>query len=167
MVPDLTPDEKWAERLMTLGSGAGLWEKLETAFAAAPGNTESPIERAFLAAVYVEADYPEVRRGATGAILIHTPLPGGVEIEVQKPLGRYFADFLIAGTDGGRRRTLVVECDGHEFHEKTREQVSHDKRRDREIQKLGHAVFRFSGADIWKDPFGCAREAVDYVSEAP
>jgi hypothetical protein len=34
----------------------------------------------------------------------------------------------------------VVECDGHEFHERTAEQASWDKRRDRMIQSLGVPV---------------------------
>jgi hypothetical protein len=37
----------------------------------------------------------------------------------------------------------VVECDGHEFHERTVAQASWDKRRDRMIQSLGVPVIAF------------------------
>jgi hypothetical protein len=47
---------------------------------------------------------------------------------------------------------LVVELDGHDFHERTKEQASRDKRRDRDLSAIGVPVIRFSGSDIYKDP---------------
>jgi very-short-patch-repair endonuclease len=47
------------------------------------------------------------------------------------------------GCPAGR---LVVECDGHDFHEKTKQQVTKDNRRERELQIAGWHVFRFSGS---------------------
>jgi very-short-patch-repair endonuclease len=62
------------------------------------------------------------------------------------------------------RRTgakFVVECDGHEFHEKTKEQAAQDKRRDRTLQSLGFKVFRFTGMEINNDVLSCAEEVFD------
>ena len=56
---------------------------------------------------------------------------------------------------------MVIECDGHNFHERTKEQASSDKERDRTLQKFGLLVFRYTGSDIWGDVFGCAHEALD------
>jgi very-short-patch-repair endonuclease len=57
-------------------------------------------------------------------------------------------------------KQMIVECDGHEFHERTKEQASRDKERDRALQSAGFLVFRFSGADIWRDVFACATQAL-------
>lgn len=51
---------------------------------------------------------------------------------------------------------IVVECDGHDFHEKTKEQAARDKRRDRDLQIAGWKVLRFTGSEIWRDYYACA-----------
>lgn len=56
------------------------------------------------------------------------------------------------------RKRLIVECDGHDFHEKTKEQAARDKRRDRTLQALGYKVFRFTGSEVYKDAIACAKE---------
>ena len=50
---------------------------------------------------------------------------------------------------------LVIECDGHEWHEKTKEQAAADRKRDRLFVKNGYAVMRFTGSEIWRDPMEC------------
>ena len=39
------------------------------------------------------------------------------------------------------QRQVVVECDGHDFHERTKEQAANDRERDRGLQGLGFSVF--------------------------
>lgn len=56
---------------------------------------------------------------------------------------------------------VVVECDGHDFHERTKEQAAKDKERDRLLHTAGYIVMRFTGSEIWKDP----QECVDQVDE--
>lgn len=51
---------------------------------------------------------------------------------------------------------LAIECDGHEFHEKTKEQAERDKRRDRDLQSIGWTVARLTGAEIFRDPYAAA-----------
>lgn len=58
---------------------------------------------------------------------------------------------------------LVVECDGHQFHERTKEQASRDRSRDRSFQLAGHEVFRFTGSELWRDPAGCAKQVIGWV----
>jgi hypothetical protein len=43
---------------------------------------------------------------------------------------------------------VAVECDGHEFHERTPEQASNDRKRDRALASLGVQVLRFTGTDV-------------------
>jgi hypothetical protein len=47
---------------------------------------------------------------------------------------------------------IDVECDGHDFHERTKEQAERDRRRDREVQQVGYFVARFTGAEIAREP---------------
>ena len=56
---------------------------------------------------------------------------------------------------------LVIECDGHEFHERTKEQAARDRRRDRWFQTHGITVLRFTGSEIWTDPLGCIDQVCD------
>ncbi len=62
-------------------------------------------------------------------------------------------------------RYLLVECDGHDFHEKTKEQAALDKGKDRQASIDGYSTFRFTGSEIWKDPIGCALQIVDWALE--
>ena len=98
-----------------------------------------------------------------------------IVIEFQSEIGKYRLDFLIHRTQTIHSTTknsegkivrasalftwqMAVECDGHNFHEKTKTQVAHDKKRDRVLQSVGLRVFRFSGSEIWADAIGCAKE---------
>lgn len=79
----------------------------------------------------------------------------------QKPIGKFTSDFLIGWTYKDERPKIVIECDGHQFHEKTKEQAAHDKSRDRWMQSQGYLVFRFTGSEIYKNAFGCAFEVYE------
>ena len=59
------------------------------------------------------------------------------------------------------QKDLIIECDGHDFHEKTKQQATRDKRRDRILQSLGYKVFRFTGSEIYNDAMGCAFEVIN------
>lgn len=69
----------------------------------------------------------------------------------------YYADMAIeiAGTG---KYVCIVECDGHDFHERTKEQAKRDRSRDRAFQSAGIPVFRFTGSEIYADSLKCARE---------
>lgn len=74
-------------------------------------------------------------------------------------------DFLVVLTGTEKCQPIVVECDGHDFHERTKEQASRDRSRDREFQVSGNIVMRFTGSEIWRDPFACAIQVVDLIEE--
>lgn len=67
--------------------------------------------------------------------------------------------FALKGVDGKVYRA-VVECDGHDFHERTKEQAARDRSRDRRLQAEGYRIFRFTGAELWRDPMACVKEVV-------
>lgn len=77
----------------------------------------------------------------------------------QVRIGRYRVDFLIFATDPpDRNAALVVECDGHDFHERTKDQAARDRQRDRTLTSIGIPFMRFTGSEIYRDSFGCMRE---------
>lgn len=89
-------------------------------------------------------------------------------IRPQHRIERYTADFMLDFTWGGQRSVVraVVECDGHDYHERTKEQAAHDRQRDRELQNAGYLVLRYTGSEIWKAPVACAASAIDAVDSA-
>jgi very-short-patch-repair endonuclease len=87
----------------------------------------------------------------------------GEQEEIEVNGHTYRVDFFVICGVNDRNFKLVVECDGHEFHEKTKEQVARDKQRDRELTMSGFHLLRYAGSEIWKDPEKCAKEIVKYV----
>lgn len=61
-------------------------------------------------------------------------------------------------TRAWRRGRLLVECDGHDYHDRTKEQASRDRERDRRLTSGGYTVFRFTGSDIHNRPAATAGE---------
>ena len=75
----------------------------------------------------------------------------------------YTVDFLIDLSVGKNSDYIVIECDGHDFHEKTKEQAKHDKERDRFLQKEGYPVYRFTGSEIFNNPLKVLNEINEIV----
>jgi hypothetical protein len=62
------------------------------------------------------------------------------------------------------RGMLLIEIDGHDFHEKSRDQVEADKRRDRRWAREGVVTLRFTGREINRRPCECATEVLEMVA---
>lgn len=58
----------------------------------------------------------------------------------------------------------VIECDGHDYHERTKEQAERDRSRDRAIQEAGWLALRFTGREIHRDVWECASEVWSQIS---
>lgn len=119
---------------------------------------ESPIEERLVAWLLFHAWAKRDRPLVDGEIEIKP------QAEICTKSGRYRADILVHLTTGGHAISLVVECDGHEFHEKTKAQAAHDKRRDRALKLAGYEVIRFTGSEIWSNPSGCADEVITHLN---
>lgn len=77
----------------------------------------------------------------------------------------YFADFAIMRCDGEEEINepfVLIECDGHDFHEKTKKQVANRNERDLNLKMEGYDILHFSGTQIYEDPFYCAKEILKY-----
>lgn len=58
------------------------------------------------------------------------------------------AFIALPDADAGPKR-IAVELDGHDFHERTKEQASRDKARDRLLTVGGWSVLRYTGSDVY------------------
>lgn len=101
----------------------------------------------------VQSDLPEARR--TGLFIVP-----------QAKIGPYRADFALVMLSDGYTIRLVVECDGHDFHEKTKKQAAHDKARDRYFLEKEWPVMRFTGSEIHRNAAKCADQAMLYLLRA-
>lgn len=125
---------------------------------------ESPLEIIFYAwfeafeASWAHAMWRNVRGPKIGLRAQHW-----VEVEDQ----RFRLDFMVfvyARNDDDERfrdtlfPKISIELDGHDFHEKTKEQVTKRNQRDRLLQQAGWRVFHVSGSEL-------ARRPLEVVSE--
>ena len=129
---------------------------------------ESPIEEMFLAALVPSVMAHEIPLG-----FAYWPI--AFEIYAQHEVGPYRADFALIynrAKTGFMRACLsempgtvrfIIECDGHDFHEKTKQQAARDKARDRYLTANGWHVLRFTGSEIHADALECAREVLSAV----
>lgn len=186
----MTTEKKIIEDLIEEGKDR-LWGSMEGRFEFSLRKCESPIERVFLAAVfsyhmtglndgafygcpvwYEFLDLSEISDNNVHCRSIRV-IPQA-KLEIQNRLHddkSYRVDFLIIAArpttelmkfDTSR---WVIECDGHDYHEKTKEQAKRDKSRDRHMMMAGITVQRFTGSEIWADPFSCAVQAFNPILE--
>jgi hypothetical protein len=147
---------------------------------------DTPIERLLFAALCFRTEYDreaewEWQVVVTGADIEKAidacPRPTNsifVQKQVEIPsIGR--VDFFVHAfgdwaREGGPRppcwRRLIIECDGHDFHERTKEQAAKDRSRDRAATIAGIDVLRFTGSEIWRDPWECAGQIITWANRA-
>ncbi len=71
-------------------------------------------------------------------------------------------DFAFFGANG---RRIAVELDGHDFHERTKQQAARDKSRDRTLSASGWTCLRFTGSEVYADPSECVRQVEHFLIE--
>jgi len=103
----------------------------------------------------------------------------GVHIEPQFKINKYRVDFVVSYSHylysrkqrknivSKIEKSVIVECDSQEFHERTEAERRYEKTRDRNLQKLGYKIFRFTGSEIIKNPYDIAAEILAYVTDIP
>ncbi len=137
---------------------------------------DSPIERLLFIGMYsiIPADefaaMPLMTCEVIGADVIHPKQQerinehGTMLIQLQHRLLDWPADFVLSCPSISQKK-VVVECDGHEFHERTKEQAARDRSRDRATQTAGHIMLRYTGSEIYRSPLGCARNAIKTLAD--
>lgn len=127
----------------------------------------SPIERQLIDAL-IEweglEDGPYLVEARDVAVLTAARRLMGVPvIAPQVPLHGYRIDFLAMIVDSPAVM-IAIECDGHQFHERTPEQAEKDRKRDRTLFERGVPTLRFTGREIVRDAFECAENIRGIIS---
>lgn len=60
---------------------------------------------------------------------------------------------------------LFIECDGFDYHAKTKEQFTYTQQKDRELKTMGYDVLHFTGTEINYSPLKCACEVWEYIEK--
>lgn len=90
----------------------------------------------------------------------------GVFVEPQRQIGKYRVDFLISQNGIGPKEHLapvIIELDGHAFHDKDKTQRAYEKARDRFFVKAGYKVLHFTGSEVVSDPYKVTHEALSMI----
>ncbi len=160
-------DEEQSEKI---GRVVAQWSKNMFTCAEIFDECESPIERLFLLAPFLQgcdANGARIER-----VFLVVPLNDGdgeIWIRPQYKVSDWSVadaqivarvDFELTLRADSVWSTILIECDGHEFHDKTKEQAAADKARDRRVVALGHRIMRFTGSEIYASPQKCFNEVV-------
>src|SRR3990167_5718970 len=98
-----------------------------------------------------------------------------VTLEPQYKVGSFYADFYVNCLDYFVNEwpslpieiyraieqdlpKILVEIDGHKWHEKSLDQVEADKQRERFFIAHGYTVIRFTAREVFKNPVACVME---------
>jgi len=129
---------------------------------------ESPIEQLLYCALKTlmeindEADSDPTESDGKTYIL-------GLGIWPQEKIGKYRVDFLVTKHRIKNReqddKSVIVECDSQEWHERSESERRYEKRRDRYLQSKGYTVFHYTGKEIMEKPFQVAKEILEFVCE--
>lgn len=128
---------------------------------------ESPIECLLMTALLAERDLTPFTSlfFCNGDMRDEPSFDEAAFFYVQQKFGPYRVDIAVWDASLpfqiAKPRVMIIECDGHEYHERTKDQARRDKQRDRYFQSRGHKVLRFTGSEIWADPSACAQEIIN------
>jgi len=147
-------------RHLSYGLMTGVLGGVKVAYDNALRWCESPAEQNFLAAAVwsLGTDDYRYRWPSVWSPDSEVPLTHGLLLVPQKIVGRYRLDFALYP------HRLAIEIDGHDVHERTKEQATRGKRRARDVQLEGWIVLPYSGSDVWNDPFGCCEDVNRFIA---
>ena len=96
-----------------------------------------------------------------------SPKPqASVVIAPQYNTEKHRADFAVfVNIVANEEIRIVIECDGHDFHEKTKEQAARDKGQYNDVQIAGWRALRFTGSMIWRDYKWCAERVAELATK--
>ena len=123
------------------------------------GEIKSPIEQIFFIALSVMSDLYSLKLNEC-ADFEKLEECGEIYYKPQFKIGNYFVDFILAYKDfHGFISKVVVELDGHDFHDKDKQQRAYEKSRDRFLSRQGVITLHFTGTELYKDPYKSVLEA--------
>lgn len=116
---------------------------------------------------------PEKMLGlALGTILWDEILKGRVKLKNNIPIEGnnitevyYRPDFVLSQSQS--KGKLVIECDGYNYHDRMKANFEKDRKRERELQREGYRVYRFTADEIFTNPWRCALDVIEAINGWP
>lgn len=133
-----------------MSDGLTVWKSRAKSIGECVAKCESPIEALLLVALFADTDRFSTPHAADA------PWLAVPQSTIRVGDSEYRLDIEVVG-EGLR---VAIETDGHDFHERTPEQVIRDNERERALESEGWRVVRFSGREVRRDPIGCVSELV-------
>jgi very-short-patch-repair endonuclease len=88
----------------------------------------------------------------------------------------YRADFLLEihllprnrpqGNYHHEHYRIAIELDGHDFHERTKEQAIRDRSRDRAFTRSSYTILRFTGREVYQNAMNVIVEIQNTITDA-
>lgn len=140
---------------------------------------ESPLEQKFLLALLREYTKNCINTGKelfggnitiwdNEIVDIKTFYPPNYEIEnsniflfINPTIGKYRPDIVFSNLEG---KKIIFELDSYQYHN-TKNKLTEDKIRERNLHKDGYKIYRFSGTEIYKNPTKVAQEALEIIKQ--
>ncbi|WP_339161742.1 DUF559 domain-containing protein [Siminovitchia sp. FSL W7-1587] len=132
----------------------------KNAYLAGALKCDSPIEQLLLVRImhWIDSSITQYQHYDPNLVMIYD-----AQREVAACGKKYRIDIYVEVVFKGEEYRFAIECDGHDFHEKTKEQAARDKRRERDLQSAGIHVIRFTGSEIWADAYEKSVEAMKII----
>lgn len=89
----------------------------------------------------------------------------GAIVRPQCEYGSIRVDFMLTSFWHGYKRRLAIECDGHDYHDKTKQQAARDKSRDRLLAVDNVVIVRYTGFELYRDPSAIRTELEKILGE--
>lgn len=136
---------------------------------------ESPIEHILYIALLAVADLTRLKCHDVTFVknsvneYMPTDFVSGLSVDPQVRIENYRVDFLVSWygdtpSASPNMKRVVVECDSQQWHDRTEIERRYEKRRDRDLLRLGYQVLRFTGKEIKDEPFRVAIEILNHVT---
>ena len=83
----------------------------------------------------------------------------------QKTIGKYRCDFEIIYHYPSKEtiKSVIIECDSQEWHERTEIERRYEKQRDRYLVSKNYNTLHFTGKEIIANPMKVASEIIEYL----
>ncbi len=131
---------------------------------------ESPLELKLAEALLAACDKFEHRKVDDPPEAIGWWPGWDIHLATQLQFGPYRPDFLVGPAPhelahDDHEWLLAVEVDGHDYHERTKAQASHDRSRDRWFAARRVICLRFTGQEVYRDAEACALEVLELAMD--
>ena len=71
-------------------------------------------------------------------------------------------EIILNGSEFELKKQIIIECDGYNYHS-SKQQRNNDIERENNLKMIGYSIIRFTGTQIYKNPFLCVMQALKFV----